>query len=66
MTGGVFQNPDGYTSGFINLNGHFHQVFWTNGNNDLNQIVGLDYDFDRGKYIGVIGTLPLQKSDVRR
>jgi len=59
MTGGIFQNPDGYVSGYVNLSGHFHQAL---GNNDFNQIVGLDYDFDREKYIGVIGTLPLQKS----
>jgi len=47
---------------YVNLSGHFHQVFLALGNNDFNQIVGLDYDFDREKYIGVIGTLPLQKS----
>jgi len=64
MTGGIFQNPDGYLSGYINLYGHFHQVFLALGNNDFNQIVGLDYDYYQEKYVGVIGTLPLQKSYV--
>jgi hypothetical protein len=62
MTGGIFELSDGYTSGYVNLFGYFHQTFLALGNNDLNQIVGLDYDYGQGKYVGVIGTLPLKQN----
>jgi len=63
MTGGIFELSDGYTSGYVNLFGYFHQTtFLVLGNNDLNQIVGLNYDYGQGKYVGVIGTLPLAEN----
>lgn len=65
---GIFDNGDGYASGFVKLFGFLHEVnrygvpTYVYGNNNLEQIVGETYDFDTGRIVGFVGTLPLVRN----
>ena len=61
--GGIFIDPDGELWGLVTVNGIPYQVnAAVNGNNDLQQICGYTFNPNIGRFGGVIGTLPLQKT----
>jgi hypothetical protein len=60
---GAFVDPDGTASGMATVYGHPYQVYaGLFGNDDLDRICGYTYDFNAGRYRGLIGTPPLQRS----
>jgi len=64
---GIFDNGDGYSSGFVRIFNYLHEVnadgvvTYVYGNNDLNQLVGTTYDFNTQRWVGFIGTMPIAR-----
>jgi hypothetical protein len=57
-TGGLYANGDGWVAGFGNFSDHFHIIsLEVNGVSNRNQIAGLDFDEQTGKFFGVVATL---------